>query len=106
MILDGTVVRVRLDGKAISISLQAVPGVRRDRPNVLRSARDVDRESGASWRSILDDLIALRCRTPKFLITNGSLLGCCARVPIQTGTVRFIMPLLGQIPGSRTRLSD
>lgn len=45
LILDGTVVRVRLDGKATSISLLVVLGVREDGQKVLPSANSMGGES-------------------------------------------------------------
>ncbi len=55
LILDGTVVRVRLDRKATSISLLVVLGVRRDGQKVLLSIKNMGGESEAAWRSILDE---------------------------------------------------
>ena len=57
LILDGTVVRVRLDRKATSISLLVVLGIRRDGQKVLLAVRNMGGESEAAWRSLLDDLI-------------------------------------------------
>ena len=57
MILDGTVVRVRLDRKATSISLLVVIGVREDGQMVLLSVRDMGGETTEAWRTVLDDLI-------------------------------------------------
>ncbi len=71
LILDGTVVRVRLDRKATNISLLVVLGVRRDGQKVLLAVKNMGGESEAAWRSILDDLIAHGLRTPEFLITDG-----------------------------------
>ncbi len=45
LLLDGTVARVRLDRKAISISLLVVLGVRRDGHKVLLAVRDMGGES-------------------------------------------------------------
>ena len=56
LILDGTVVRVRLDRKATSISLLVVLGVRRDGQKVLLSIKNMGGESEAGWRGVLDDL--------------------------------------------------
>ena len=56
-ILDGTVVRVRLDRRATSISLLLALGVRADGPKVLLAIRSVGGESEAAWRALLDDLI-------------------------------------------------
>jgi hypothetical protein len=72
LILDGTVVRVRLDRKATSISLLVVLGVRRDGQKVLLAAKNMGGESEAAWRAVLDDLIARGLRTPDFLIVDGA----------------------------------
>ena len=58
LILDGTVVRVRLDKKATSISLLVVLGVRRDGQKVLLAVKNMGGESEAAWRALLDDLAA------------------------------------------------
>jgi len=71
LILDGTVVRVRLDRKATNISLLVVLGVRRDGQKVLLAVRNMGGESEAAWRATLDGLIARGLRTPEFLITDG-----------------------------------
>src|SRR3712207_2175633 len=63
LILDGTVVRVRLDRKATAISLLVVLGVRRDGQKVLLAARSMGGESEAAWWAVLDDLIARGLRT-------------------------------------------
>lgn len=47
LILDGTVVRVRLDRKATSISLLVVLGVRRDGQKVLLAVKNMGGESEA-----------------------------------------------------------
>ena len=71
LILDGTVVRVRLDRKATNISLLVVLGVRRDGRKVLLAVKSMGGESEAAWRAILDGLIGRGLRTPEFLITDG-----------------------------------
>jgi transposase-like protein len=71
LILDGTVVRVRLDRKATNISLLVVLGVRRDGQKVLLAVKNMGGESEAAWRGTLDGLIARGLRTPEFLITDG-----------------------------------
>ena len=48
VILDGTVVRVRLDRKATSISLLVVLGVRRDGQKVLLAVKNMGGESEAA----------------------------------------------------------
>jgi hypothetical protein len=57
LILDGTVVRVRLDRKATSISLLVVIGVRADGQKVLLAVKSMGGESAEAWRTVLDDLI-------------------------------------------------
>ena len=56
-ILDGTVVRVRLDKKATSISLLVALGVRQDGQKVLLAVKNMGEESEAAWRALLDDLV-------------------------------------------------
>ena len=70
-ILDGTVMRVRLDRKATNISLLVVLGVRRDGQKVLLAVKNMGGESEAAWRGVLDGLIAHGLRTPEFLVTDG-----------------------------------
>src|SRR4249919_2363927 len=64
LILDGTVVRVRLDHKATSISLLVVIGVREDGQKVLLAIKQMGGESTEAWRTVLDDLVrrGLQCR--------------------------------------------
>src|SRR6266851_5684947 len=57
LILDGTMVRVRLDRKATSISLLVVIGVRADGQKVLLAIKSMGGESTEAWRTVLDDLI-------------------------------------------------
>jgi putative transposase len=54
LILDGTVVRVRLDRRATSISLLVALGVRADGQKVLLAIRSMGGESEAAWRVLLD----------------------------------------------------
>jgi putative transposase len=72
LILDGTVVRVRLDRKATSISLLVTLGVRRDGQKVLLAVRNMGGESEAAWRGLLDDLISRGLRAPDFVIVDGA----------------------------------
>src|SRR5207244_5399974 len=53
LILDGTVVRVRLDRKATSISLLVVIGVRADGQKVLLAVKNMGGESTEAWRAVL-----------------------------------------------------
>ncbi len=72
LILDGTMVRVRVDRKATSVSLLVVLGIRRDGQKVLLAARSMGGESEVAWRAVLDDLVARGLRTPAFLIVDGA----------------------------------
>jgi putative transposase len=71
LILDGTVVRVRLDRKATSISLLVVLGVRDDGQKVLLCVKAVGGETKEAWQAVLDDLIKRGLRKPEFLIVDG-----------------------------------
>jgi putative transposase len=72
LILDGTVVRVRLDRKATSISLLVVLGIRRDGQKVLLAVRNMGGESEAAWRGLLDDLVSRGLQPPSFVIIDGA----------------------------------
>ena len=72
LILDGTVVRVRLDRKATSISLLVVLGVRADGQKVLLAIKSMGGESGEAWRTVLDNLIKRGLQRPEFLIVDGA----------------------------------
>ena len=71
LILDGTVVRVRLDRKATSIVLLVVLGVRKDGQKVLLAVKNMGGETGEAWRAVLDDLVKRGLRKPEFLIVDG-----------------------------------
>ena len=104
LILDGTVVRVRLDRKATNISLLVVLGVRRDGQKVLLAVKNMGGESEAAWRDILDNLIARGLHTPEFLITDGgaglerALAALWPDVPAQRCTVHKHRNLLAHAP--------
>ena len=74
LILDGTVVRVRLDKRATSISLLVALGVRRDGQKVLLAVKNMGGESEAAWRALLDDLVKRGLKTPELVIVDG---GAC-----------------------------
>ncbi len=104
LILDGTVVRVRLDRKATSISLLVVIGVRADGQKVLLAVRDMGGETTEAWRTVLDDLIARDLRRPEFLIVDGApglekaIAAVWNSVPVQRCTVHKHRNLLGHAP--------
>ena len=72
LILDGAVVRVRLDRRASSISLLVALGVRSDGQKVLLAIRNMGGESEAAWRALHDELIARGLQTPDLLIADGA----------------------------------
>jgi transposase-like protein len=105
LILDGTVIRTRLDRKATNISVLAAIGVRRDGQKVLLSIRHMGGESTSAWRQFLDDLDARGLKRPDFVIVDGApgleaaltaLWG--AELPIQRCTVHKHRNLLGHAP--------
>jgi putative transposase len=104
LIVDGTVVRVRLDRRATSISLLVVLGIRSDGQKVLLSVRDMGGESEAAWRGVLDDLLYRGLRTPRFLIIDGAagleraLAALWPAVPTQRCTVHKHRNLLAHAP--------
>src|SRR5258705_1089349 len=88
LILDGTVVRVRLDRKATSISLLVVIGVREDGQKVLLALKNMGGETTEAWRAVLDDLVDRGLRRPAFLIVD------CAR-----GLEKAIAAVWDGLPG-------
>jgi transposase-like protein len=104
LILDGTVVRVRLDRKATAISLLVVLGVRADGQKVLLSIKSMGGECAEAWRSVLDDLIARSLGRPEFLIVDGApglesaIAAVFDGVPVQRCTVHKHRNLLAHAP--------
>jgi len=104
LILDGAVVRVRLDRKATNVSLLVVLGVRRDGQKVLLAVKNMGGESEAAWRGVLDDLVARGLGAPEFLITDGgaglerALAALWPDVPAQRCTVHKHRNLLAHAP--------
>ena len=104
LILDGTVVRVRLDRKATAISLLVVVGVRADGQKVLLAIRSMGSESTEAWRAVLDDLIKRGLRRPELVIVDGAaglenaLAAVWNGVPVQRCTVHKHRNLLAHAP--------
>src|ERR1700730_179710 len=104
LILDGTVVRVRLDREATSISLLVVMGVRADGQKVLVAIKSMGGESTEAWRTVLDDLIQRGLRRPEFLIVDGApglenaIAAVWDGVPVQRCTVHKHRNLLAHAP--------
>jgi putative transposase len=104
VILDGTVVRVRLDRKATSIVLLVVLGVREDGQKVLLAVKNMGGETNEAWRAVLDDLVKRGLRQPEFLIVDGgsgleqALAALWGDVPTQRCTVHKHRNLLAHAP--------
>jgi putative transposase len=104
LILDGTIVRVRLDKKATSISLLVALGVRADGQKVLLAIKNMGGESEAAWRALLDDLVKRGMKTPELVIVDGApglekaLAAVWSDVPIQRCTVHKHRNLLAHAP--------
>src|SRR6267154_5706592 len=104
LVLDGTVVRVRLDRKATSISLLVVIGVRADGQKVLLAIKQMGGESTEAWRTVLDDLVKRGLQRPEFLIVDGALgletaiAAVWDGVPMQRCTVHKHRNLLAHAP--------
>ena len=104
MILDGTVVRVRLDRKATSIVLLVVLGVREDGQKVLLAVKNMGGETSQAWRAVLDDLVRRGLHKPEFLIVDGgsgleqALTSLWGDVPTQRCTVHKHRNLLAHAP--------
>ena len=104
LILDGTVVKVRLDKKATSVSLLVVLGIRRDGRKVLLAVKNMGGESEAAWRSILDDLTKRGLRKPELAIVDGApglekaLVTLWSDLPIQRCTVHKLRNLIAHAP--------
>src|SRR6266849_50427 len=90
LILDGTVVRVRLDRKATAIVLLVVLGVREDGQKVLLAVKHMGGETSEAWRVVLDDLVKRGLRKPEFLIVDGG-----------TGLEQAPAALWGDVPTQR-----
>jgi transposase-like protein len=104
LILDGTVVRVRLDRKATSLSVLVALGVRRDGQKVLLALRNMGGESEAAWRALLEDLVARGLAAPELVIVDGAsglekaIAALWNDVPVQRCTVHKHRNLLAHAP--------
>ena len=104
LILDGTVVRARIDRKATSISLLVVLGVRSDGQKILLAVRNMGGESEAAWRAVLDDLEKRGLKKPELAIVDGApglekaLASLWSDLPLQRCTVHKLRNLIAHAP--------
>lgn len=104
LVLDGTVVRVRLDKRATSLSVLVALGVRRDGQKVLLGLKNMGGESEAAWRAFLDGLAARGLGRPELAIVDGApgleaaLAALWPQVPVQRCTVHKHRNLLAHAP--------
>lgn len=104
VILDGTVVKVRLDRKATTLSILVALGVRADGQKVLLALRAMGGENEAAWRELLDDLLARGMPVPSLLIIDGgkgleaALAALWPKIPVQRCTVHKHRNLLAHAP--------
>lgn len=104
LILDGTVVRVRVDKRATSLSVLVALGVRRDGQKVLLALRNMGGEGEAAWRTLLDDLAARGMAVPELLIVDGApglekaVSALWPEVPVQRCTVHKLRNLMAHAP--------
>jgi putative transposase len=103
-ILDGTIVRVRLDKKATSISLLVALGVREDGQKALLAVKNMGGESEAAWRALLDDLVKRGLKMLELVIVDGApglekaLAALWSDMPVQRCTVHKHRNLLAHAP--------
>jgi transposase-like protein len=104
LILDGTVVRVRLDKRATGLSVLVALGVRRDGQKVLLGLKNMGGEGEAAWHAFLDGLVARGLGTPELAIVDGAsgleaaLAALWPKVPVQRCTVHKHRNLLAHAP--------
>jgi putative transposase len=104
LILDGTVVKVRLDRKATAISLLIALGIQRDGQKLVLAIKNMGGESEAAWRAVLDDLMARGMARPELVVVDGgkgleaALTSLWDDVPVQRCTVHKERNLLAHAP--------
>jgi len=104
LILDGTVVRAKVDRKATAISLLVAIGVRRDGQKILLALRNMGGESTAAWTAFLEDMTRRGLKSPEFIIVDGApgleaaLATLWPDAPVQRCTVHKHRNLLAHAP--------
>ena len=72
LILDGTVVKARINRKATAIPVLVAVGVRRDGQKVLLAIQNMGGETEAAWHAFLADMSARGLRAPDLAIVDGA----------------------------------
>jgi len=72
LILDGTVVKARIDRKARHIPVLVAVGIRRDGQKVLLAIQNMGGETQAAWHAFLADMSARGLREPALVIVDGA----------------------------------
>ena len=72
LVLDGTVVRARIDRKATAISLLVAIGMRRDGQKVLLAPKAMGGESTAAWAAFLNSMTRRGLKGPEFILVDGA----------------------------------
>jgi putative transposase len=104
LVLDGTVVCVRLDKRATGLPVLVALGVRRDGQKVLLGLKNMGGESEAAWRAFLDALAARGLGAPELAIVDGApgleaaIAALWPQVLVQRCTVHKHRNLLAHAP--------
>ncbi len=104
LILDGTVVKVRIDRQATALSILVAMGVRQDGQKVVLAIRSMGGESQAAWRAVLDDLVRRGMTPPELMIVDGApgleaaLAALWPEIPVQRCSVHKERNLLAHAP--------
>ncbi|MYG63552.1 MAG: IS256 family transposase [Synechococcus sp. SB0675_bin_7] len=72
LLLDGMVVKTRLDHKTTAISVLVALGVRRDGQKILLAVQHMAGESTAAWRQFLENLDARGLQQPVLVTIDGA----------------------------------
>ncbi|MGH7106465.1 MAG: IS256 family transposase [Acetobacteraceae bacterium] len=104
VILDGTVVRVRLDGQSTALSILVAMAVREDGQKVLLGLRALAGESQAAWSDLLQDLECRGLKRPELVIIDGgkgleaALAALWPSTTVQRCTVHKLRNLIAHAP--------
>ena len=104
LILDGTMVHVRLDGQSTALSILVAMGVRVDGQKVFLGLRALAGESQAAWRDLLQDLESRGLSRPELVIIDGgkgleaALAGMWPSAAVQRCTVHKLRNLIDHAP--------